>query len=347
MSQNITKEQKKQGEINPAVPGQVGLTYKPFDFREKRYRNAAIARAADLAGFPKKGDNYAACGTGLGFGLNETGRHLTAANFCHQRFCPICSARLARKNSKQLARILATAQERLPGCQFLFLTLAPRSVPADQLKNGVALTLKAWNRFTQITRLKRAAVGTFRALEVTRNIQTDTYHPHIHAILCVAGDYFHDESKYIQQVELISMWRRALRVSYNPTAHISAIYAKGGSGDVQRQTADAVREAAKYSVKDEDIIASWLTPEQQGEVFRTLLQALHGRRLNAFSGLLRDIARDLKMENLEAADLIDADENPDAVKIAYQLFEVWQWSDRLREYECTDVYAAEAGGMPC
>lgn len=354
MSENITSTetcQVSKSTAEPALPGTVGLPYKPFDFRAKRWRNSALAHIADQAGFEKRGDNYAACGVSLGFGLDSDGRHLVAANFCHQRFCPTCSARLARKNARQLARVLLYAQQQHQGLRYIFLTLTCRNVGRDGLKACIVDLMQSWRRLTITARWKKSVLGAFRALEVTRNDKGGAveYHPHLHVIAAVPATYFSPGSPlYLAHKELVRMWGLALRVEYAPSVRISAIYSQDGgdrkAGDVDARA--AVAEASKYSVKDSDIIQA-LTPGEAADVYRAMLDALHHKRLTSFSGVLLSAARVLKADNFEAADIVDADEDHDtteAERMAYAIFERWAWGQSLKDYICTDVYDGPGGG---
>lgn len=355
MSENsITLEtcQVTKSSVEPASPGAVGLPYKPFDFRAKRWRNAAIARVADDAGYSKRGDNYAACGVSLGFGLDLGGRHLVAANFCHQRFCPLCSARLARKNARQLARVLLHAQEQHKGLRYIFLTLTCRNVGRDDLNACIVDLMQSWRRLTVTARWKRSVMGSFRAVEVTRNVQGGAveYHPHLHVICAVPASYFSPGSPlYLAHKELVRMWGLALRVDYAPSVRVSAIYSQDGgdrkAGDVDAGA--AVAEVSKYSVKDSDIISAALEPDEAAAVYRAMADALHHKRLTAFSGVLLRAARDLRAVDLEAADIVDADEDHDtteAERMAYDIYERWAWGQSLGDYICTDVYDGPGGG---
>lgn len=344
MSENTTNENARQAPscIVPAAPGTVGLPYRAFPFRAKQWRNAALAAVADKAGYPNRGDKYAACGRALGFGLDAEGRHLVAANFCNQRFCPTCTARLAKKNARQLGKVLTVAQERTPGLRFVFLTLTLRNCDASALPSTVVRLLEGWKRLMRSTTIKRAVLGSFRALEVTRNHDTGMYHPHLHAILAVPASYFDAGSPlYISHDDLMRAWGRALRVDYMPAVRISALYSKGEERDRRRgetDTAAAVAEAAKYSVKDSDICAGG---DDAADVYRAMLDALHGKRLTAFAGYLRAIARELKAEDLESADTIDADEDHDtteAERMAYSIYERWAWGLGVRDYVMEDTW---------
>lgn len=345
MSENTTNDNLRQDLscVAPAAPGTVGLPYKAFDFRAKQWRNAALAAVADKAGYPTRGDKYAACGKALGFGLDANGRHLVASNFCQQRFCPMCTARLAKQNARQLGKVLTVAQERTPGLRFVFLTLTLRNCDASALPSTVVRLLEGWKRLTRMTDVKCAVLGFFRALEVTRNRDTGTFHPHLHAILAVPASYFDAGSLiYISHDDLMRAWGRALRVDYLPAVRISALYSKGEDRDRKRgetDTAAAVVEAAKYSVKDSDICAGG--GDDAAEVYRAMLDALHGKRLTAFAGVLRAIARELKAEDLEAADTIDADEDhdsTDAVRMAYEIYERWAWGLGVQDYVMDHTY---------
>lgn len=85
-----------------------------------------------------------------------------------------------------------------------------------------------------------------------------------------------------------------MRIDYDPVVNVKRV-----KGD----TAKAVAEAAKYSVKASDIIIpdDW---DLTVDALRTLDAALHQRRLVAFGGRLKEVHAALKLDDTENGDLV-------------------------------------------
>lgn len=335
---DITQDKACQEGAIGTTPGELGIPYNRFDFQAKHKRGRALAYIADRAGMPDLANRMAACGAALGFTRDAAGRHLQAANFCHARLCPMCAARLAKKQCRVLGDVLMEAARQLEGVQFLFLTLAPRN-RAD-LKAGVDDLLAAWKRFCGFAAIKRATIGAYRAVEITYNREARTWHPHIHAILAVPSEYFDPRNDlYLTQGDYVRLWRRALRAEYDPTANVKALYDKrtGARGG----TESAIREASKYATKDADIFSAG-SPDDQAYVFGELVRALAGRRLYSYAGLLRRVARDLACEDMEALDLIDADEDAPLSDLPATIYEAWSWEHMAGDYMCREVLRIDA-----
>jgi plasmid rolling circle replication initiator protein Rep len=121
--------------------------------------------------------------------------------------------------------------------------------------------MKGWNRLFGYKRIKTATLGYFRALEITKNHEEDTYHPHFHVLLPVKKSYFTCKN-YIKQADWTSFWKRAMKLDYTPIVDIRRV--KGKAKIDAEQIEDDVREAmmeqkavleiSKYPVKDTDVV---------------------------------------------------------------------------------------------
>lgn len=276
-----------------------------------------LKRLYDKSGLdPKYGERVDLCARWFKygqFGPNRE-RHLLEAKFCNLRLCPICIARRARARGRILSKVMDGVQAEHK-CQYLFLTLALRNVTGDKLGEALTQLTEAWHRLMNQRPVARAVRGWFRAIEITRNNKPGdewygTYHPHIHAILAVDGDYKPSNPLYLKQSDLLARWRKAARVDYDPTCNIKATYEgkkkrKKGKGGTDEASRGAVLEAAKYSTKETDYISEHMTDEEGAQVVADYTKALDHRRLTAFGGWLKEMAVRLQVEDMERADLDD------------------------------------------
>ena len=76
-------------------------------------------------------------------------------------------------------------------------------------------------------RWKTAVKGWLRATEVTHNTDKksasfDTFHPHLHLLLCVNSRYF-KSADYIPQKEWKAMWEHYAKLDYSAQVNIKAV----------------------------------------------------------------------------------------------------------------------------
>lgn len=284
-----------------------------FSWRDKKVKTVRLAELYDKAGYPEYSERARTCATWIQFAEWADGsKRLSAANFCQLRMCPMCTARRARKAAWKLSQVLNMV-EAVHGAKFLFLTLTMKNVPGDQLGSALAQLTKAWDRFLDQRQIQRSVKGSFRAIEITRN--GNMYHPHLHVILAVEPDYFSRASrqsgKYLNQAGLIERWQKALRVDYRPSVRIQTTKAKAGTGEAAAAGCyKAALEAGKYAVKDEDYIDPKLPDDLAVKILRDYTNALHRRRLTAFSGWMKEAAKALDADDMEEdGDLVHVDDD--------------------------------------
>lgn len=227
------------------------------------------------------------CGTWLEFSHVQSDWKLSNANFCKARLCPTCNWRRSLKIFGQVSRI--SDKLKSDGFQFLFLTLTVPNCSADDLDQTIRQMNKAFRNFREKKQFKNAFDGWFRALEVTINSKTNTYHPHYHIILAVTPKYFKGDI-YLSQKKITEIWKSSLKSDFVPICHIEKIKSKHGD-DISK----AVAEIAKYTVKDSD----YLTGNKIKDTKRvwTLEQALSGKRLIAMGGVFKDTHKLLNLDD--------------------------------------------------
>ncbi len=298
---------------------------KERDWKGKKNRSLLMADHHEVAELTKKAERMYDCGNYLVFKLKDSRLKLYQAYFCKARLCPMCNWRRSLKIAFQNKKIIQTLNER-EKVQWVFLTLTVRNVEGDELKNTMDQMTKAWNRFAGYAKFKKSVKGYFRAMEVTRNWDKKsdwygTYHPHFHVLLAVPNSYF-QAKYYIKQSEWTSMWQRAMKLDYTPIVHVAKVKPKTESSDfvgieeeIKKTIAEqnAIFEVSKYPVKDTDVIRGDKVTLENVQTVKDLDTALAYKRLISYGGLLKEIHKELNLDDAEDGDLIHIDEDNDEV----------------------------------
>ena len=225
------------------------------------------------------------------------------ANFCKDRLCSMCSWRRSLKVFSQVSQVMNEIRD---DYRYIFVTLTLRNVPSAELTNGLDHLNQAFHLFHTYSKVRKAFKGYFKALEITRNKESEwkEWHHHLHIIYAVNQSYFDDGKQYISHKELKELWQRALGADYYPYVRIQTV--KGSkTDDGFIDMGKALAEVTKYVLKDEDVFTGSI--ETQCRSVLTLTDALKGRRLCSFGGIFKQVARKLKLEDLEDGDLTDQD----------------------------------------
>lgn len=302
-------QDKKNGKSQPWLP--------------KKIRSLRVADSFQRLGYDKKAMRVRFCGSALAFIKNlETGeRKLQNADFCKERLCPMCQWRKSLKVFHQVSKVMDRAEKENKNLVPLFLTLTLRNCSAVELSGTLDNIFKAWKNIVDHRKIRKIIVGWFRALEITYNRETDSFHPHIHAIILVEKEYFKGKD-YMETIDWVQMWRTALKLDYDPICDIRKV--KNGKGKHK-----AVAEVAKYTLKDIEFVTD--DKELTDKLVQILSTSLHGRRLFAFGGLLKKIAKEIGIEEIAAGDLVHVDGETIREDIATVL-EVYRWNFGLANY---------------
>lgn len=222
------------------------------------------------------------CSELLEFGLAPTEQDtlklkLRSARFCRLRHCPVCQWRRSLMWKAKAYKVLPKIVEAYPSHRWLFLTLTQKNAPITELRE----TLKQMNRgYQRLVQLKAfPAEGWLRSTEVTRG-RDGSAHPHFHCLLLVQRSYF--GKKYIRQDEWVEMWRKCMRLDYNPVLDVQAV--KQGSKPME-----LVPELLKYCTKESDMVAD-------REWFLELTRQMHKMRAIATGGVLKEYLKELEQE---------------------------------------------------
>lgn len=304
------------------------LGLERFSWREKKGKVRLLARLYKKGDYLDYAERAKNCATKLQYYAMENGdKQLISANFCHLRLCPMCTARRAQRAAYKLSQILNRIEADHPGVQFLFLTLTVENCDGDKLGDTIGLLTKGWDRLMKQRPVLAAVKGWFRAVEITRGKETG-YHPHIHAILAVSADYKPRSKLYITQAEWVARWQKAARLSYKPIVHIQKTKnKKGGMG--------AALEAAKYATKDEDYIDPELPEDEAVQIVKDYTEALYRRRMTAFGGWMKEVAKLYDAGDLDDGDLVHTEPNTIREDIA-DYIETYEWHFGVGDYILTD-----------
>ena len=219
---------------------------------------------------------------------------LTNANFCRDRLCPMCAWRRSYKVYSQLSQIIDFLNNKY---SYLFLTLTVPNVSSDELSDAIDNINKGFSLLFKKKRVKTAVKGFFKALEITYNSKTNTFHPHLHVVLAVLPSYFTSRD-YIKRSEWLQLWCESVNDFSITQVDIRKCY--GTSDD---DFTSSVSEVAKYSVKSSDYLR--LDDFAYSvELVSVLHQVLKNRRLCSFGGVFKDVKHRLSLDDSENGDLV-------------------------------------------
>ena len=254
----------------------------------------AAVNAPALAGRAHRMSN---CSTFIEYEIAlETGViRLKRANLCRDRLCPTCNWRLAIRRAAEMQETIKAIATADPTAVGLLLTLTIKNCPSDKLRWTIQHLSQSFTRLRKHRLFARKVMGYARSIEVTYNPTTDTYHPHIHALLIVPKEYLNAP---IPQAEYARMWQKAAALDYLPIVDIRRTYApptdtadetEQQQPEMQVITApiseleEGTREAVKYFVKPAALRAILAS-----EDLDDLAIALSGHRLIAYGGCIKD-----------------------------------------------------------
>jgi plasmid rolling circle replication initiator protein Rep len=237
---------------------------------------------------------------------------LNAARFCRVRHCPVCQWRRSLMWKAKAYKILPRIVVEYPTYRWLFVTLTVRNCKITELRETLDWMHQSFKRLTKLKSFP--AIGWLKSTEVTRG-KDGSAHPHFHCLLMVQSSYF--GKNYLKQAEWVDLWKRCLRIDYNPVLDVQAIK-KGDS------PATLVPELLKYCTKESDLTAD-------REWFLELTRQLHKARTIATGGVLKDFLKDLESE---PGDLIGKDNEGEELVDEGHLY--FGWKRREKKYRLVE-----------
>lgn len=275
----------------------VGPRGKERPWAEHRTTGDLLAMVYQMNQNEKKAERLRGCADLISFAVDEEGRkRLNTAWFCRVRLCPICQWRRSLKVYGQAVEIMKVVDaEKKHG--WVMLNLTVKNVDGCDLKNELDLLNKSWRRMTRTTTWKKIVLGSMRSIEVTHNLEIgdnyDTYHPHIHSLLCVDQNYFSGHH-YMNREKWTKLWIEAAELDYWPQVYVKRVYG---------ESAGALAEVAKYAAKP----GSYIIPDDldtMASTVQVLDSALNKRRLVSWQGNLKKVKQALHLDDPENGDLI-------------------------------------------
>lgn len=256
------------------------------------------------------------CGSYLVFKrFHDNSKKLHDANFCRVRLCPMCAWRRSLKIFGQVSKVIDYISLNHES-SYLFATFTIRNCSIEDLSETIDLLLYSWKKLSLQKKFKSVVTGSFRALEVTYNKNTDEWHPHLHVILSVEKNYF--KKQYISQKEWSVMWQKALKVDYMPIVDIRKL-----------TTLKGVSEASKYSVKGSDYLYDDEVLTDKLVMYLDL--ALSNRRLASFTGLFKEVHKKLNLDDPEDGDMIYLESEEINDQVDY-ILERYEWFAGFNNY---------------
>lgn len=255
---------------------------------------------------PKRLQDLADCANQLEYLQDAEGnKKLYKTYFCRVRLCPMCQWRRSLKLFSQVSKITDYInQNDNDDVRYLFITLTQKNCNGSELVQEInkinksfSLLVDKTKRVQPATKFKKMLLGYIKSTEVTYNPKTKTYHPHLHCIFAVQGEYF-NKANYINKNTWRAIWADLLKIDYLPQINVQAI-------KPARQQ-KAVAELAKYPAKVSSILN--LPQAQAVQVVMDLTTLCYKRRFVAFGGIFKKTKALLKMQDVEAenADLVGA-----------------------------------------
>lgn len=254
---------------------------------------------------PKRLQDLADCASQLEYLQDAEGnKKLYKTYFCRVRLCPMCQWRRSLKLFSQVSKITDYINQQNNQVRYLFITLTQKNCSGPELVQEInkinksfSLLVDKTKRVQPASKFKKMLLGYIKSTEVTYNPKTKTYHPHLHCIFAVQGEYF-NKANYINKNSWRAIWADLLKIDYLPQIDVQAI-------KPARQQ-KAVAELTKYPAKVSSILN--LPQAQAVQVIIDLTTLCYKRRFVAFGGIFKKTKALLKLQDVEAenADLVGA-----------------------------------------
>jgi plasmid rolling circle replication initiator protein Rep len=283
-----------------------------------------------VVNYEKRAENIRFCGSMLDFVKVDDKLKLIKANFCKVPLCPMCQWRKSMRIFFEVSKIMSVIEKKYNYIP-VFLTLTVRNCSAENLGDILDDMFSGWHELMRSGTLnpkvnkekKHIVQGWFRALEITYNDKTNEFHPHFHVIMLVEKNYF-KSSDYLKTEEWVQLWRKSAKLDYDPVCDIRR------TRNIKGKRKE-VAEVAKYTYKDAEILNKKLSDEKKTEVIKYLSGALHQRRLYAYGGVMKDIAAELKIKDIDKADLVNVNDEKIDSSLATMILR-YRWNMGISNY---------------
>ena len=291
-------------------------------WQKRKIENVRYADYLAILAF-KKQYKVRDCAETIKYQVTDNGEvKLYQVRFCRSRLCPLCNWRRANKSAKQVEVVLEEAVKRQPTARFIFLTLTTKNTQGKEaLKQELGKMGRAIYKLMQYKKVAKNLLGYVRSTEITVN-EDGSYHQHMHVLMMVKSSYFTgNQINYIAQSEWAILWKRAMKLDYVPVVNVQAVKANRAKG--KNSLKASAEETAKYQTKSADYMTQ--DDERNLAIIDDLEYALKGSRQISFAGILKEIRKELQLDDVEHGDLIHVgdkiEEVPDKVKVAVAKFD--------------------------
>lgn len=293
------------------------------NYNTKKTKNQKISNLTDKHLKYKTQKRFCECGKWIDFFADRELSKLKVyeANFCKNRFCPMCAWRKAHKDAMMIS-ILMEYIEKEHDKAFIFVTLTAPNVKGEDLKDEITRYNKAFKKLVERDVISKINQGYIRKLEVTYdgepkitkemyknkkayydwrflkigddNPNYDMYHPHFHCVFAVNPSYFKSRD-YIKQEKWLDLWCDVMKDQAITQVDVRRI--KRGGTDAHTRDS-AINEVAKYAAKDSDYGINQV-------VFDAFYDSLKGRQVLTFNDLFSQANKKYKAKELEHYKTID------------------------------------------
>src|SRR5699024_566902 len=167
-------------------------------------------------------------------------------------------------------------------------------------------------------KINKNLVGYMRATEVTVNNRDNSYNQDMHGLVCVESTYSYNSENYVNQKQLIQCRKKAIKLDYDQSGKVQMIRPKNKhKSDIK----SAIDETAKYPVKDTD----FMTDDEERNLQRLadLEEGLYRKRLISYGGLLKEIHKELNLDDAEDGDLIYTDDEEKEDEDGFSIIAMW------------------------
>lgn len=217
--------------------------------------------------------------------------HISRTVLCRDRVCPVCNWRLSMKRYANMVAIMDGLRTAYPGAAWQFVTLTAKNCSPETLGATVDEMARAWNSIASRRTFKQKIAGWARALEITYNEEKHTVHPHFHMLL-MWHEGMTPDPEY-----LIGAWMDTVALSTARAAQDSQIVKpKNEDSD---DISGAILETYKYAVKSSEL------EQMPLRYFRQTVDALKGRRLVAFGGIVKEYAQKCELDDMDSPEELD------------------------------------------
>lgn len=315
-------------------------------WQEKKTRNQLLAKSYKRIKLNKKHRFYMSskaikrvedCAGILAFKVSKEKKVLSQTFFCKNRFCPICSWRGSLKLASDNRKILNEFLSRANNNRLIFLTLTIKNCSGNDLRKTIARLNYGFKKIRNRNIYKKNFVGDIKTVEITINQENLSFHPHLHVVIATDEAYFNKANKnYIDSRTWAKIWADVLKED-RTIVDVRAIR--------KQDTEKATLEISKYIVKDTDYLKFHkvdgriiLNEEKTDYILFHLINETKNLRFISYSGILKEIKRDLRLKDVEEYTDDDLIDNSDNEQLDARLIVLYRWNIGFSRYIYHDFY---------